>query len=57
MASLRKHSREDDVGDLDSSFSELRIEGYYHSHILPSREYSREEAITAARHYKSTKKK
>ena len=27
MASSREHSREDDVGDLDSSFSELWIEG------------------------------
>ena len=57
MASSREHLREDDVGDLDSSFSELWIEGYYHSHISSSREYSREEAITTGRHYKPTKKK
>ena len=27
LASSREHSREDDVGDLDSSFSKLWIEG------------------------------
>ena len=34
MASSREHSREDDVGDLESYFSELWIAGKYHSQIL-----------------------
>ena len=57
MASSQEHSRKGDVGDLDISFSELWMTGQYHSHILSFHEYSHEEAITAARHYKLTKKK